>query len=59
MKTIKKMKYVSPALEVVHIEMEEGIAGTSPGGGAAAPSATPGSNDWGEGTGGTNNGEAW
>jgi len=33
MKTIKKMKYVSPALEVVQIEMEEGIAGGSGGSG--------------------------
>jgi len=52
MKTIKKMKYVSPALEVVQIEMEEGIAG---GSGAAAPGTTPGSNDWGEGTPGGGN----
>jgi len=54
MKTIKKMKYVSPALEVVQIEMEEGIAG---GSGAAAPGTTPGSNDWGEGTPGGGNWE--
>ncbi|MBD1427332.1 hypothetical protein [Sphingobacterium arenae] len=53
MKTIKKMKYVSPALEVVQIEMEEGIAGGSPG--AVAPGTTPGSNDWGEGTPGGGN----
>ncbi|WP_187444052.1 hypothetical protein [Sphingobacterium phlebotomi] len=52
MKTIKKMQYVAPALEVVQIEMEEGIAG---GSGAAAPGTNPGSNDWGDGTGGGGN----
>ncbi|HLT86376.1 MAG TPA: hypothetical protein VKZ57_02230 [Sphingobacterium sp.] len=52
MKTIKKMKYVSPTLEVVVVELEEGIAG---GSGAAAPGTNPGSNDWGDGAGGGGN----
>jgi len=45
MKTIKKMKYVSPALEVVQIEMEEGIAG-----GSATPGASPQVDGHGTGT---------
>lgn len=56
MKTIKKMKYQAPKVEVLEIEMEEGIAG---GSGAAAPGTSPSSNDWGEGAGGTGTGEAW
>lgn len=41
----KKKKYVSPVLEVVHIEMEEGIAGGS------ATSGTPEVEGFGSGTG--------
>lgn len=49
MKTInKKMQYVAPALEVVQIEMEEGIAG-----GSAAPGASPQVDGFGSGTGST------
>lgn len=55
METIKKMKYVAPTLEVVQIEMEEGIAGGS----GADAGATPASNGWTEGAGGTSNGDAW
>lgn len=46
METIKKMKYVSPTLEVVVVELEEGIAG-----GSAAPGANPQVDDYGTGTG--------
>lgn len=46
MKTIKKMKYVAPTVEVLEIEMEEGIAG-----GSAAPGASPTVDDYGTGTG--------
>ncbi|WP_165793085.1 hypothetical protein [Sphingobacterium haloxyli] len=46
MKTIKKMQYVAPTVEVLEIEMEEGIAG-----GSAAPGATPTVDGYGTGTG--------
>ncbi|WP_181151508.1 hypothetical protein [Sphingobacterium gobiense] len=49
MKTIKKMQYVAPTVEVLEIEMEEGIAG-----GSAVPGSTPQVNDF--GTGSTTNG---
>lgn len=56
MKTNQKKEYVAPRLDVILVELEEGIAQTS---GAAAPGANPGSNDWEEGAGGTGTGEAW
>lgn len=56
MKTIKKMQYVAPTVEVLEIEMEEGIAG---GSGAAAPGTNPSTNGWETGTGGSTNEDAW
>lgn len=58
MKTIKKMKYLAPNMEVLEIEMEEGIAAVSPGNGVANPGTSPGSNGWEEGTPGGGNWEA-
>lgn len=55
MKTMKKMEYVSPALEVVLVELEEGIAQAS---GVTGPAATPSSTGWGDGPGDSWNGEA-
>ena len=54
METIKKMKYAAPTLEVVQIEMEEGIAG---GSGASVTPGTPNVDDWGQGGGGSQNGD--
>jgi len=44
MKTIEKKQYVTPKLDVVLVELEEGIAQTS-----VMPGANPSSNAWEEG----------
>ena len=50
-----KKVYVAPTLEVVEVELEEGIAQTS--GGAAAKA--PGIDSWGDGGSADGNGEAF
>lgn len=55
MKTIEKKQYVAPKVDVVLVELEEGIAQTS---GAANPGTNPSSNAWEEGDSGGGNWDA-
>lgn len=55
MKNSEKKVYVAPSMEVLVVELEQGIAAGS----GATAGATPESNDWGTGTGGTVNGDAF
>lgn len=51
MKTEKKT-YVAPTIEVLTIELEQGIAA-----GSATGTPTPGVDDWGDGSDGSGNGD--
>jgi len=52
MKTNQKKEYVSPQIDVILVELEEGIAQTS----GANAGANPGSNGWEDGA---NGGGTW
>ncbi|MBD1423723.1 hypothetical protein [Sphingobacterium chuzhouense] len=55
MKTKQKKEYVSPQIDVILVELEEGIAQTS----GVDAGASPSTSGWTQGTGDTNDGEAF
>ncbi|MFD1771596.1 hypothetical protein [Sphingobacterium suaedae] len=54
MKKHEKKVYVVPTMEVLVVELEQGIAA---GSGTGSPSASPSVDDWGSGGGDTQNGD--